>query len=394
MLQVMTGRLYIQTIQLKHFSRFNNTQIKSAFFALFISLASSSYALSHLKNDFRDTNNTYNLSLNIDAVSDNLPLDLFDEKWTKLPTKQKNNNAFLNLNFDAHMEFNNFNIGVFSQEIGEFYLNNGFIQTWYMVDTDFANLLLNSSINQNLDSLPVKANANSTKINGIYLQKIVSLNSNHHLSTKLKLNIAHELNYLDVTGETNSEDFVASLDYYYSGENILTDANSKSKNDLGVGYGIDLEYIYNNDSLYIYLGAFNISSYIYWDNISFMHYGFDSKTIYVGDDGYNHYKPFGVGYYKYNINFKQKLPTYYKTALNYMVKDNFALGYNLDIYESMQFNELYTNFNVHNSSYKLGYILESKDLSLGLYFKNFLLEITSKPFFSNDLVQINTRYSF
>ncbi len=395
---VTVWRLYTLTKLLKLFSRVKHKQIKSAFFALFILLGTSSYALSHLKNDFRDTNNSYNFGIYIDAVSDHLPFDLFDNKWSSLPSTAKDNNAFYSIVDETHLELGDFNIGFFKQKIGEIYVNDGLVQTWYNSANDFSFLLSTSTINQNLGTTPIVGRGNAADIYGFYFQKIIALSSKHYFSAKLKVNVANNLHNIKINGQTSSEKFLGSIDYYYSDKNIIMNGIKKSKNTYGIGYGLDLEYIYDNDSIYLYLGVFNIESYIYWNNVTFMHYDFDSQTIYKGNDGYNHYKPFGVGYYKYNVDFKQKLPTYYKTALNYKLEDNLALGYNLSVYDELIYNEFYTNFKLDDVMYKIGYKfeseLESKDVILGIYCKNFIVESSTHLSRSSSLFLLNLKVSF
>ncbi len=337
--------------------------------ALFLS---SSYlnAMNFLSNDFRVDTNSTNFSLFLDAKSDKLTFDVFERDWEYIPSNEKNNAAHGNIYFDIYKDYDGLRLGLFSQQQADVEINNGFLQTWYYAGQDFESLLLSDNLNEKIDNLPVSGSGNHYDSYGLYIQKVLDLSDNHYLSLKLKLYISDELHNIDINGETNSSRFTAGLDYYYNKKNLITKDELSSPSSYGIGYGIDVEYIYNLDELYVYLGGFNLGSKIYYKNVTKMHFDFDSKRIYVGEDGYNHYKPFGVGYYEKDMSFVQSLKAYYKTAINYEVYDNLFLGYDLDIYSSMTFNGFNIGTQIYESKYKLSYAVENKILAFGAYFKN------------------------
>jgi len=288
-------------------------------------------------------------------------------------------------------------------------MSDGFIQTWYSSQKNFSSLLLNKNVNLKIANLSLDSDADYHSSYGLFIQKVLDLSDSNHLSIKLKLYIADKMHHIDVNGETNSTQFKGSFDYYYTKENLVSKGSTQSRTSYGLGYGIDLEYIFEKNQWYFYLGGFNLASQINYKNVTKMHYDFNSDTIYVGDDGYNHYRSFGVGYYKYNLSFKQKLQAYYKSSINYEFTDNFALGNNLDYYKNMQFNELYTNFKIDDARYKLGYVLESKTLMYGFYFEDvrvhlpfgyeafwndFVFEISNQFGMSTKNIHANVKISF
>lgn len=345
-------------------------------------------------NDFRDKYSNYVvLDASLDAKSNNLPLNIFDKKWYNLPQHKKDNYAFINFESKFYSKINSFNIGAFYQRFYQIYINDGFIKTWYEADKNFFKLLLNKDINNSLPNTPIKGDANHFISKGIFIQNILEIDSNHYFSSKIKLHSTSELQYIKVRGNTNQERFTAGFDYYYSKKNLISkrDNNQSAK---GKGYSIDLEYLYEENNLYGYFGVFNIYSHIYWSGISLMHYDFDSQVIYRGDDGYNHYKPFGVGYYKENQKFKQTLPMYYKAAIKYKINELLSVGNNIDLYDKVFYNEFYTILNFEHGKYKIGYIDKTNDFILGASFRYFALELTKNPQTSNNMIKGNLRFSF
>lgn len=273
-------------------------------------------------------------------------------------------------------------------------MNDGFIELWHEAQKDFLQLLASKDIYKTLEEKPVTGEANSYDAYGMFVQKVFKVYSHHYLSVKLKLNYANELQYIKADGYTDSEKFVGKFDYVYSHENLISRGDTQSDSPSGIGYGLDIEYIYNKDKLYVYLGGFNLGSYIYWKNVTLMHYDFNSEVIYEGDDGYNHYRPFGRGYYEYNASFTQKLPSYYRASLNYEVFDNLAIGNNLKVYEKMYAYEPYINAKIYSGRYKLGYEVQSDTILFGTYFKNIHIELSNKFGLSNNILNASCRISF
>jgi|GEM_PF-633304 hypothetical protein len=353
----------------------------------------NAHAVSYFENDFRDTNSSYHLHLRGDAKSNGLPFNIFEKEWKNIPPHKQENHAFGNLYYEFYFKMDDLKIGIFKQDIAQIYFNEGFFQTWYTAQKDFFALLLNPAINTQLSSLPIKGEGNYYTAQGVYLQKVFELSNTHFLSTKLKLNHANEFQNIQVDGYTNSEKFKGSFDYYYGKKNYISNAQDKDES-LGLGYSLDIEYLYNKQNLYFYLGAFNLYSFIYWENVTHMHYDLDSQVIYEGDDGYNHYKPFGVGYYEYNVKYTQRLPAYYKASLNYELSSSLACGNNLDFFDGTFFNEPYLNAKIGAGRYKFGYGYENQEIVFATYFQHFSLELSNQLGFQNNILKASCKIAF
>ena len=355
---------------------------------------STLFSQSYYAHDFRDYNTTYKFNTILDIKSDNLPIDFFDTNWKDYDKRKKDNSAFGVASTSLSMKLDYFTLGLFGQKISDIYMNNGLVETLYESDKSFANILQNSSIYENLDDGPIKGKANDFDSVGIFLEKKIHFAKYYYVMAKLKLHYAKNLNYININGEATNKNFVATIDYYYSGTNYISNAKNVSNEAWGYGYSLDLSYIYHRDKIYFFVGAYNLESFIYWKNVAFMHYDLDSKTIYKGSDGYNHYKPFGVGYYQYNVTYKQRISSYFKTSVNYDFMSHLAFGDNISIYDRMSYNEIYTNLKIASSRYKLGYIVENSNLIFGFYYRKFLFEISRGFERSNKILQFKCEISY
>ncbi len=361
-------------------------------------------ALDYFENDFRDKNNTTHINTILEIKSNSLPIDVFEKDWDTMPSHKTDNYAFGQLYFDIYHNFYDFKIGIFKEEKLYFNINDGFIQTWYHAKKDFNTLLHKAEIGNDISYVNIDADINYYDTQGLFIQEIIPLSKNHTFSVKVKLLKAKDLQSLEVYGKNDSQKFQMSFDYYYSDKNHIS--KNKNHDDIyqGSGYGFDLEYIYDNDKIYFYSGILNLNSYINWESITFMHYDFDSGiypnkcttlgVTYIKDNGYLGCKSFGTGYYKYNINFKQKLPILYKVTLDYKIKDFLSIGNNLDMSENIYFNETYINMRILNSAYKLGYIHENENILLGAYFENIDLSISKDLSTSSKIIQAKLHISF
>jgi len=361
---------------------------------LLLFFSSKLLALDYYSYDFRDINGTTNFNLELEAHSDKLPFDIFDDAWINMPAHKKSNNAFGQIYSDIYVDYEGLKVGVFGERVAQININDGFVELWYEAQKDFTRLLASDRIYKTLEPKPIRGEGNSYESSGLFVQKVFPLATYHHLSTKLKVHYAKDLHYISVDGYTNKKKLVGSFDYIYSNKNLITKGTDNSDSPLGVGYALDIEYIYNREKFYMYLGGFNIGSYIYWKNITRMHYDFDSEVIYKGDDGYNHYKPFGRGHYEYNKSFIQKIPTYYKASLNYALLDNFAVGNNVQVYENMYSYEPYINAKIYSNRYKIGIETQSKTLMFGVYLKHIQLELANKFGLDGNILSGRCKISF
>lgn len=359
------------------------------FFFIFIDL----YATNFTPNSFLDKKNSYHLKTNIDIKSDNLPLDTFEDKWTTLPIHKKENSLFGNISLDTYYNFDSFKIGLLKEYSLNINMNSGFIQTWYHANRDFDTLLHTSNIGQSVFSKQIEASLNYYEVEGLYLQKIFYPKKDNFLSLKLKLLKGKEFQNLDVKGTNTNNRFQTSFDYYYSDKNYIS-KNNKNSDYNANGYGIDLEYIYTSQNFYTHIGLYNIFGYLYWDGITKMHYDLDSQTIYIGEDGFNHQKPFGVGYYKYNTKYKQKLNRYSKIDLAYSLNEHFILSNTIDIHENNIYNNMAILYKNYNNFYKIGYIKELEKTNIGLYFENISFELFNSFNLKDNLLLLNLHFTF
>jgi hypothetical protein len=312
----------------------------------------------------------------LDLKSNTLPVNIFEKKWDTLPSNKKDNYAFGGLYFDAIYRAKHFDIGVFREENINLTINDGFIKTWFYANNSFDTLLNSSDIGQNLEKVFINGNLNYYKTNGLFIRKKYHLNQRSSLVLKAKLLSGIDMHFLNTQGK-NDDNFELSFDYFYTNKNYISKNTNHSNGYKALGYGFDLKYSYKYKNLNFDAAVLNLASYLYWKNITLMHYDFNSQTIYKGDDGYDHLRPFGQGYYKHNINYKQKLPTYYQANINYL-----GVGVNTSGYNSNLFNQLYLQNHFKKLHYKIGYTIENKGITLNAKYKNISLGI-SRPFSSS-----------
>jgi len=330
----------------------------------------------------------------MDAQSNKLPFNIFDQEWRESPAHERSNDAFGQIYADTYVDYDGLKFGVFGERLAQVDMNEGFFQTWFYAQKDFLQLLFNQDIYKIIPQNPINGKATSYNSYGMYVQKVFQPKKSHFLSFKLKLHYANKLHDIKARGYTDDTKFIGSFDYYYSKKNLVSKGKTQSDAPQGIGHGIDLEYIYQQDKWYFYLGGYNLGSYIYWKNVTLMHYNFNSEIIYKGTDGYNHSRHFGKGYYKYNVSFKQKLPQYYKTSLNYEATSSLSIGSNVKIYDNLYVIEPYINAKLYFLRYKLGYQIQDNTLLFALYYKYVNLEISNKFGPANDALQAQLRISF
>lgn len=324
----------------------------------------------------------------IDPKSNKLLFNVFDHNWDTIPEHEKENYAFGVTYADLYYSFDSYKIGVFWQKTAVIDMDEGFLETWYYADKDFNTLLHKEDIGSNFQPAHIGGEANYYDSYGIYLQKVYTINKNNFLSLKLKMHYPKVMQYLSVSGYNTQSRFVGGFDYYYSDENYISKSLEKPQNPKGYGYGVDLEYIYKQEDLYIYAGLLNIGGRIHWSGLTKMHYDFDSKTIYKGSDGFNHLKPFGSGRYEYDVSYIQKMPLFYKASLDYQLNDSVSVGNNLAGQEKNVFNEPYVTCKVLQTRFKLGYIYKADTVVFGFFMNHLKLELSNKLGPSNKAIII------
>lgn len=309
---------------------------------------------------------SFSFQSDINVYSDKLYLDLFNHKWKNIPSNESLNRAFdySNIKFSFDKEDYTFGIGYLSEGVVE--VNKGFIQTWYYASSDFNTLLKKSDIGYYITEPKIYGIENYSQFQSVFVGKKFK-----YFKINFSLLRGKVLQYMKVNGFNRKKHFITDLDYYYSDKNILMDNYLKSKNYKGIGYSFDIKFFRKFHSYEIGAGFFNIFGAIKWRNIILMKYHFDSNTKYIGNDGYYHYRPFGVGKF-IKTSFYQKLPFYVKYHIKKYLK-NFSFG-DEGIYSvGARYDELFIRKNL----FKIGYVPQSKSMVFGLYFKNLNVELSN-----------------
>ena len=344
--------------------------------SLFLLFSSSLNAVDFLYNDFSSDKDHFSLILSADIKTKNLslsPLEKDSKDIYEIDSTKKAINGYGKDYYAFAYNFSHFQFGIFKAREIRVDVTSGLNGAWSSAEEDFF-LFLSQKYDVEEDSRSVDGDFSYYNSYGFFLQNYWKLTKNTSLNLRVKFHNATNMDTIKVRG-TQEEYFVASLDHYYVKKNLLTTQKVDSPHAQGYGYSLDLEYTYHPDDFYLYIGFTNIESFIFWKNLSFMHYDFDSEVIYVGDDGYNHYKPFGQGEYKYDVSYTQRLPFYTTLSMDYRYNEQFAFG-SLTQYhhKDLYFNELFTRY---KNRYKLGYIIENQVMTFGFYLSNFSLELSN-----------------
>jgi hypothetical protein len=376
----------------------------------FFLLTTQSYASSYLPNDFRDEIGDTNFQMFLDGKTEQLPLNLFEDEWSILPKHKGNNSAFGTIHASLNHTYDNFTLGIYQEKDINVKFNDGFVKTWFICSQDINQCLFNEPTPNEFDiDFDIGGAGNFYNSQGVYFQKIFKPLSNHFISLKTNLMHGKELQHLETSGTHINQRYFIKIDYFYNYKNIITKNNENLTTNNGLGYGFDLEYIYEKNNIYLYGGIFNLGGIIYWKDITRMYGDIDNKReiLYTDDDGHNHISEDETTVklkYDYHTNFTQNLPLYYKATINYQITDIISFGNNLNGYEKTIFNEPYTSVKIGNTLYKLGYILGNNDATFGVMFekinlfgakiKNLNLEVSNKFGSRNDTMMAKIGFSF
>jgi hypothetical protein len=194
---------------------------------------------------------------------------------------------------------------------------------------------------------------------------------------------------MQVDGINTQNRFITDILYYYTDQNILTHEMEDDNYYIGYGGSIDLEFFAKKNNFYFFSGIYNIAGFIDWRSVSKLTYAFDSNTKYIGDDGYYHYKPFGVGQYTIDTNFHQKLPLYIKYKLHYNI-DNFTIGDNATCSKNLKYDELFLKYYY----FKIGFIPQNKNFIYGIDTNYIKLEISNNLKYHSKYIKVFLDISF
>lgn len=367
---------------------------RSLYALLFLPFFLFAQNIPYFKHDFREKDDTYHIKASFYPKTNRLELDTFEQDWDVMPQFKQDNIAFGTLYGDIHYNLGSIKFGAFYENAMFISFDKGFGETWFKTDKDFNTLLHFEDINTKLEATPIGGKGLYYKIGGLFLQKSFEPLQDHFVALKLKVFGSDELQEIALGGFNTQERFIGAFDYYYKRENHISKKSATADELNGYGYSVDLEYIYNDEHLYLYGGLMNLLGTIHYNSATKMHYEFDSKTIYKGEDGYNHRRPFGKGYYK-DTKHKIEMPMYYRGVVDVAPKSFFSFGDSIEGYKKELFNELYITMRFATAMrIKVGYIYEAKTSVFGVYFKNFSAEITNNFSFSQQIMQANIHVRF
>jgi len=328
------------TIQLAHFIKI------FFFFPLFL----FSYNEIHIKGD-------------INLYSDKLYFDIFDDKWQKIPSNEPMNRAIDYSSISIYTTSKNYSFGYKYNSQGIVKINKGFIETWYYAASDFNTLTKTYDIGYYITEPKIYGILNYYQDDSIFYTKKYK-----YFNITFNLLRGKQLQYMKVNGTNRENRFLATLKYFYTDKNLVTHSYEDDNYYSGLGSSFDIEFFDKDNKLKPFIGIYNILGFIKWRSITYLEYHFDSKTKYIGDDGYYHYKPFGVGKYKKDVNFYQKLPLFIKYSFEYK-----NIGDNGLFSNGARFDELF--FKYHK--YKIGFIPQTKNIVLGVFQKNWRIDISN-----------------
>jgi len=313
------------------------------------------------------------------VYSDKLYFDIFEGKWKSLPSNEPLNRGIALSKSELYVSDSGIEFGFGYDISGLSKINRGFIQTWYYAQSDFDTLLKESDIGSKITDTKIYGKLNYAQYSRFFIRKVFAI-SNSEFKISANVLRGKQLQYMDVNGTNTPDRFVADLRYYYTDRNLVSHNYEDDKDYYGDGFGLDLEYRFSYKKFAFFAGVYNLFGFIDWKSITYMEYHFDSQTKYVGDDGYYHYRPFGVGKYVVDTTFHQKLPVFVKYAFEYK-KELLKFGDNGLFSQGARFDELYVGYR----GLKIGYVPQSKNMIYGIYTDSFSAEI------SNSLKKEHTR---
>ena len=309
----------------------------------------------------------FHITTDINLYSDKLYFDIFNHKWEKLPSNEPTNRAINFSKVAIYKNYQKFSIGYRYRSEGILEINKGFIETWYYASNDFNTLTKKSDIGYFISEPDIYGILNYYQMDSIFYKRFLK-NNNSILSLTFNILRGKQLQYMEVKGNNEKDRFITDIDYYYTDKNLLLKNMEDDKSYGGYGASLDLEIKGDSKNNFSFsIGIYNILGFIDWKSITRLVYSFDSDTKYVGDDGYYHYKPFGVGQYFVNTDFHQKLPLFSKYSIKYL-----NIGVNGLYANNTNYNEIYFKYRF----LKFGYVPETKNIIYGIDTKCLKIEIS------------------
>lgn len=205
------------------------------------------------------------------------------------------------------------------------------------------------------------------KAKGFFLQKKFQLNRESSFVYRVTFLEGEE--YIDgrVNGylqnnDTEGVSFELNASTHFSYKNYLTNRVTDLDAFEGVGLSHDISYVYRADTLLFEGGVKNLLSFMRWKSVPLYSAQATTPGIYVGDDGYNHYRN-AVDAVESASNFVQQLPLH--TYLFIEQKNNFlspALlinSFNSHLYYELILQTKYAEISYNPLYKKIEFALES-----------------------------------
>ena len=320
---------------------------------------------------------TISLESDINVYSNRLYLDLFDNKWQKIPSNENMNRAFDYSSLILSFNKKKYSLGIGYYSEGLVKINKGFIQTWYYADNNFNTLLKKSDVGYYITEPKIYELLNYSQFRSVFYKK-----NYKGFSLKFSIIQGKVLQYMKVNGINYKNRFIADLNYYYSDKNILMTNYLKSNNYKGLGYSVDVFYKKIFPTFEYSLGFYNILGAVRWKNIILMKYHFDSDTRYKDENGYYHYRPFGIGRF-IKTDFYQKLPFYISYKFKKLLRKFFIEDEGL--YSS---GTRYDSFFLGKKYFKVGYVPQIKNVIFGIESKNINVELSNNIKYHSKFLKI------
>ena len=328
---------------------------------------------------------SFNIELesNINAYSNKLYFDVFNQKWKYIPSNKSMNRAFDYSDLMLSFNKKKYSLGIEYFSEGVIKVNKGFIQTWYYADNNFNTLLKKSNVGYYITDPKIYGYLNYSQFRSIFYKR-------NYKGFKFKFSIIQGkvLQYMKVKGINNKNHFIADLDYYYSDKNILMKNYLKSNNYKGLGYSVDVFYKKIFPTFEYNLGFYNILGAVRWKNIVLMKYHFDSNTQYKDKNGYYHYRPFGIGKFV-KTDFYQKLPFYISYKFKKLFKKFFIEDEGMYC-EGSKYDSIFLG----KKYFKVGYVPQTKNVIFGIESKNINVELSNNIKYHSKFLKIFIKIKF
>lgn len=324
----------------------------------------------------KENQNDYNNIFTITSYSEPLTIDYFydDYRWLDTPKEQDENyvDAFVKYQFSLKVN-KTITIGIVDKTELTSSVSRDFLSAFSAIQVGnirFDDSLQNTPLKDKNRLYNVSGKAEYYRAKGIFLQKQFMLNTKSSFVYRVTFLEGEEYIDADIAGylknnNSKSVDFEINASTHFSYKNYLTNRVSDLDAFSGVGLSHDLAYVYEGDKFVFEGGAKNLFSFMRWKSVPLYSAVATTPGIYMGNDGYNHYKN-AVNAKESVSRVLQRLPLHTYAYLQKEYKD-----YSAAI--------LVNSFNEH-INYELILGSQYAELSYSPIYKNIELSLESKYF--------------